>query len=197
MITVSASELEVAIKRVRHAAATDKGRPILATILFEGRDRTTIRVVAADNYRIAIQDVRAVDDDGHDGNDAMAIGRSPVDVVDLRLLMPFLAMTRKRTLKLSVADGRLRVDDGFRSIDLRVVDGAYPKYEDVVDMYEPKAVSVAVRPEFVADVGKALGAHAAFMKLRFGGPFDPVFVDGVDGYREIIMPVRTASEDKA
>src|SRR3972149_3977778 len=53
-ITVHAPDLLRALRLVKHAAAAlEEGRPIIATILFEG-DADGFRLVAADNYRIGI-----------------------------------------------------------------------------------------------------------------------------------------------
>ena len=192
MITVHADELAFAIKRVRHAAATEPMRPILSTILFQAVDPDTIRLVAADNYRIATQDVKVGRSDDDDAG-AMAIGRTPVDLTDIKWLLPFLAVHKRAAITITLSDDKrtMRFSTNWRSLDARVVDGTWPAYETVTDDARAKADRVALRPEFLTDVAKSLGKTTPAMTMRFGDPLHPVIIDTTDGYTETIMPVRT------
>lgn len=193
-VAVLCSELLDGLKAVEHAAADDMARPILATILFTpspdpGEMEAAVRLVAADNYRIATYDVEVCD-----GSPAALEGGLCVAVADVRALRALLkAIPKGAIVGLRRSADRLRFDWSAGGADFRLVDGQYPAYIQALappDMVPPTA-TVSVNPAFLADAGKAFGATPVLIEVR--GELTPVRIvsEAHPRMTEVIMPVRT------
>lgn len=177
-ITVHAPDLVRALKLVKHAAAKDEARPILATVLFEG-DAEGFRLVAADNYRIGIADLTVT-------GDREAFGRVPLPIRELPVVLAVLA-DWKEGVEVASADDRLTFTTKTRSLTVPAMTGMFPAYMSVVPAGERK--DLGLNPAFLSDLGGA--TKNAVARLRVGEWNVPleVVVAELD-YREFIMPVR-------
>jgi len=194
-LVVMSDDLGDALGRVLHAVAPDETRPILSTVLFEGDERG-FRLVAADNYRLAIATVT---------DEACDLGRVPVARSEIAMLRAFLGAYRgDREIAIEFREGpdfagmaktpanrlRLAISDAYRSVSLLVIDGTYPNYAEIVSVAKRRE-KVAVNPSYVVDAARALSKNAPTgMRIEIPiNPKDPVLVAATD-YVEYIMPIR-------
>jgi hypothetical protein len=208
-ITVEARDLLSALVAVIHAAGADDDRPILVSVAIQPRETAdAVRLVASDNYRIAMCDIDAELDEAGDWR-----GTVPAAAEDIKRLIAVLksipdVKTDSCTARVVLTLGRQNTGseiDGPRRLDafvddetpiarlpLRVLDGLYPNV----------AVLIPADPEYVGTFNGQFLSEAA----KFGGAFEPggiirqarstsgatgsfVFTNG--RFTEIVMPVRT------
>jgi len=211
-ITVPARDLLRALVAVVHAASTDDDRPILASVAIQPREAAdAVRLVATDNYRIAMCEVDADLDDAGDWR-----GRVPAALEDVKRLIVVLksipdvkadtcstrvVLTLGRQNLGSEVDGPRRldafVDDDtpIARLPLRVIDGIYPDVGLVI-------------PRDAEHVGAFTGKYLA-EAARFAGEFGTAgivlqsrsdkgatgpFVFRSDRFTEIVMPVKTGED---
>lgn len=175
---IESKALNAAIGRVIHAVADNEARPILNCILFEG-DEDGLRLIAADNYRIAVADVAE--------GDYSALGRINLPMDQVAILRAFLAKY-SRSFALSHADDKLTATDGTDTVTLRLLHGTFPNYRAVIDVPVPRS-TLNVNPKYVMDAMKALKGAA---DVQFDLPdsrLQTVYVKAT-GYSEWIMPIR-------
>lgn len=190
-LEIMPSDLAMAIDRVRHAAGDDETRPILATVLFEG-DADGFRLVASDNFRIAVCEVPLAE------GDPAGFGRHAVHTWDVDLVRALLKSVGKSTLPV-VLEAESDPVDGQRAMTLshghraprlvvRVVDGTYPNYAAVFDRpgREPR---VAFNPRLVGEALAAAKKWDSMNRLELGTSVDPMVLVG-EGFREAVIPVR-------
>jgi DNA polymerase III sliding clamp (beta) subunit (PCNA family) len=182
VIEVGAKALDTALGRVIHAAAENEARPILCTILFEG-DEQGFRLVAADNYRIAVATLLS--------DDASGFGRIPLAVEWVPTLRAFLK-TCKGNVILSTAKLRLIVTSPSASVSLRTVDGTFPNYASVIPTSGP---AYGINPAYVADTAKA--TKGLILRLAKNADVTAPFLIEAEDYREAIMAVRIVDPDGA
>lgn len=199
-VVVRTGDLAAGLAAVEHAIAADEARPILTTVLFaasppiERWSLGGLRLVAADNYRIAIYDLRVVDGSAAAlGESGLPLRRDDVDV--LRRLLK--AQRRAVDIRIRVRDRRLRFEAGGSAVEAMAMDGTFPKYGELFerpDLSAPPLATVALNPGFLADLGKAFGKRPhAVVEVR--DPLTPVMVrtdDDLGRMTEILMPVRTS-----
>lgn len=176
-ISFHAPDLARALRLVKHAAAKEENRPILATILFEADDKG-FRLVAADNYRIGIADVDA-------SGDLETFGRVPLPVDELPAVLAVLAGWKEAVTV--AADGEhLTFTTKIRTVTVRTMHGTYPRYETILG---GDRTDIGINPKFLSDLGKA--TKDAEARLSIGAWNTPVEVEieSLD-YREYIMPIR-------
>jgi DNA polymerase III sliding clamp (beta) subunit (PCNA family) len=169
--------MDKALGRVWHAVATDEERPILATVLFEGVAQG-FRLVAADNYRIAIA---TLSEEDHSDFGRVALPRMYVST-----LRAFLKAW-KRTVSVKVEGERLVVGDSRDQLALRYMNGTFPNYASVIPNGGPV---VGVNPKYLADTAAA--TKGLILKLTKGETLEAPFVITAEDYREAIMAVRVA-----
>lgn len=211
-ITVGAQDLLRALVAVIHAAGTDDDRPILASVAIHPRG-AAVRFVASDNYRIAMCEIDAENEETGDWR-----GHVPAALDDVKRLIVVLksipdiraedcasqvVLTLGRQDTESEIDGPRRLDafvdneTPIARLPLRVIDGLYPNY----------ALLIPADPEHVGTFSAQYLSEAA----KFGGAFEPggiirqaraasaldpfVFRNG--RFTEIVMPVRTGEEPAA
>jgi DNA polymerase III sliding clamp (beta) subunit (PCNA family) len=196
-VNIVAGRLDAALDTIKHASADNEARPILASIAFVG-DEQGFRIVAADNFRLAIAELEVLED-----SDPASFGTAVVPR-DALAGIRWLLGTAKRSKRVPVPVQIERPDDTpfvtFRVWDselrVRLVDGNYPKWGDVLASATSKVTGrVDVRPSFLGDVGKALRGSAR-VAVEFGGPLDPVVItagDDAERYTEIVMPIWTVT----
>jgi hypothetical protein len=189
-------DLSAALDKVIHAAASDRGRPILNGIHFLG-DESGLRLQAADNYRMA--EARVTDEDASEFGSAVV----PLDdIAGIRWLMKGYT---KPTSTIPMALGRGTAENGapqpvtvtlsFRTLTLRVIDGKYPRFDTLWEQEAGrKRSSVKVNPKYLADTGKAVQKWETGVTVAFAGPLDTILVTE-DGYRELIMPIRVVPDE--
>jgi DNA polymerase III sliding clamp (beta) subunit (PCNA family) len=161
-----------------------------------------LRVVAADNYRIAWADMGLEPVEGR-GRE-FTIARADVLFL-IRWLKAYKGRDRvvPTLVTLTVSEERLEVAIGRPDSTLRkiapvlsfwLVDGQFPNYAQLIPE-KSDTPSVALNVRYVEDVGKAMRtvASAGIVKLYITDPLAPVLIEayGADG-GEIIMPVKTA-----
>jgi DNA polymerase III sliding clamp (beta) subunit (PCNA family) len=196
---VSAPRLKAGLDAVFHAVSSDFFRPVLAAVLFEDA-MASLRLVAADNYRVAIYDVPlAGGGDAKFGSRRVLLPRPEVKV--LRAVLSSL----KSVVRLSLVVGpplpvsgstptskfRLRVDWGYGVIDLHLMEGTFPDYEKLMrpELAEP---SVTLSGQYMAEAGKAFGKSIVLVEIG-PDPLSPVIFRDGGPLTEIVMPVRPAS----
>ena len=203
-ITVAAPDLLRALVSVIHAASTDDTRPILASVAIDPRAEA-VRLVASDNYRIAMCDVDADVDAAGDWVGPVAAASE--DVKRLVAVLKSIADVRDEscTARVVLTLGRKDTEslDGPRRLDafvdddtpvarlpLRVLDGLYPNV----------SVIIPAAPEHVA----TFNGHYLSEAAKFGSAFEPGGMirqarsGGTDGafvftngrFIEVVMPVK-------
>jgi hypothetical protein len=209
-ITIPAQDLLRALVAVIHAAATDDARPILAAVAIQPRETAdAVRLIASDNYRIAMCDVDAELEEAGDWR-----GTVPAAVEDVKRLVAVLKSvpdirtdecTARVVLTLGVKgldgasprrlDAFVNDETPIARLPLRVIDGLYPN----------TALLIPAAPEHIATFNPQYLSEAA----KFGGAADPdggglisqawsgkgsdgpfVFLSG--RFTEIVMPVKAA-----
>lgn len=182
---VHARNLRRALRHVRHAAETSFDRPVLRCICLANRDGG-LWAVASDNYRLAFALVPSV------GNPAVVGDRSTVlDSDAIGTLLGFLK-GRDEQVELSVDKRTLRVGGVDSASIVPLFDEAFPDV-DAITRRLPVAAFVSHNPYRVAGAIRAARRHAdaTLIRLAQSGPSDPIVIEA-DGYREIVMPVRTS-----
>lgn len=185
--TVKAGHLLVALKAVKHAAAsTEDNKPILATVVFVADGPSTIRVVAADNYRIATCRIPA---EGAVADLADII----LSILDVPSVIAFLAsLPEDGDVYLRRSGQTLALDySPSHSLSVALVDGSYPDVRVVMEPAERGASRLAFNPLFLKEAGAAAlsGKFDPVIVMRFGESLSAVSF-GCGAYRETIMPVR-------
>jgi len=201
MITVSGHALGRAIRRVNHARLHQErhARPILDTIHLELYPVGWLRLVAADNYRLAVADVLI---EPTEAGPPYEFGPFNLMGDDVARLLAFLPTDHSRVqleTRTDVAKGPtivLTVPGVSRSITLRGMDGTYPAYAQIIAEKGPTGTPIAVNIRYLREVGgrTAKGDHVHFgdtVTVTVGRP-DRMFVvaDEKDHFTEYIMPVR-------
>lgn len=184
---VRAPDLAAGLAAVWHAIAAEDARPILGTVCFEPAP-DALRLVAADNYRIAMYDVPLVA--AEVAGTAQFAGRPVLRRADVKALRAILAPLHG-PVTLTVADGRLGVDWKDGNAEFRFMDGTYPDYALILRPEAPPTVTV--NPKYLAEAGRAFG-KAITVAVEIAGPLSPVVLRGAGiPFVEVIMPVRTAA----
>lgn len=199
-LTVGANELREALALVIHAAEKPKGnRPVLETVFFEIKHLrgkpVSLRLVTADNYRIAWADVfnpvppadPVVTADKDFGSFLLPIDTAVALVKDLK--PPKFGKPSPVEIALTDAFGSIAQGGNVRSF--RPMDGQFPNYDKVIPNRKPKLV-VGVSGKYLADVAKAFGDDEALVLAFTGDPLKPITVSsyGKSNHGSIIMPTR-------
>lgn len=179
-VDIGSKELNAAIGRVWHAVADEEARPILTCILFEG-DADGLRLVAADNYRIAIVDVAE--------GDFTAIGRINLPRAQVTILRAFLAKY-KREVIVSHDGSKLTATDGTDTVTLRLMDGMFPNYRAAITEVPVARSGVTVNPQYLIDAMKALKGALTGTRIELPDAALQTIYVKADGYSEWIMPIR-------
>jgi DNA polymerase III sliding clamp (beta) subunit (PCNA family) len=183
-VTVAGWALKAGLRRVEHARADDEARPILTYVLFEARAEG-LRLVTADNYRIAIQ---TIEYEPETKPDHEAFGTFLLEGRHIRVLMAMLP--KKGIVTLTYADRLMTFAVDDFSIAIRCADGQYPNYEQVAIPTGDPTVVVALNPRYLAELGGG-NRGAVTCRLAVRDPLTPIVFEDTDGlYTEILMPVR-------
>lgn len=181
---IRAPDLAAGLAAVWHAMATEEARPILATVCFEPVP-DALRLVAGDNYRIAMFDVPLIE-----GADTEQFSNRPVlDRADVKALRAILALLRDN-VTLTVADSRLGVHWKDGNAEFRLMDGTYPEYAQILRPETPPTVFLA--PKYLVEAATAFRKAGGYtLGIEIADPLSPVVLraPGVP-FVEVIMPVR-------
>lgn len=178
-IATNAGAFRDLLGRVEHAASRQLDRPILHAVLLEGED-DALRAVAADNYRIAVGKL-AVTGEGE-------FGPAVIFLEDVDLIRAFLKpLSKSVPVTVRVEENRLTVEQGKRALTVLLVDGKFPKYQEVVKK-NGHAVTLGIDPRLLTGIVKG---GEILMKLHIGAATDPIAFES-DDYAEYVMPVRLA-----
>lgn len=192
-ISCSSKALEGALKRVEHAMADDEARPILAGVLLEG-DKLGLRVVAADNYRLAIADIA-------DG-DFSELGSVCVPRDELGIVRAFLKVWPKdhpihierRSSGPMTGQPSLVLSDDYRRVEVRLYDGMYPNYRILLTAKKSDRESIGINPAYLVEASRSVpkGEVVAIRLPATRAKLSAAVQVSGKGYTEIIMPVRLA-----
>lgn len=190
VVTMEARVLLTALKLVSHAAADTYERPILAAVLFEG-DTEGFRLVAADNYQLAIADVELT------SGEAAAWGRIVVPIGELKSVALLLARLGDRSVVVAADGHHVTFTGPDSSVRVRQVDGAYPAYSQILAAMSTETRSVAIDPRFLKEAAR-VARGATHVRLTIGSWCEPILFEAKDlGFREYIMPFRTVEDARA
>lgn len=178
-ITVEAPAFVKALSNVRHALARDRSRPVLHCVLLESNERG-FRLVASDNYRMAIASVP--------GDSQPAFGQRLIDADDVTLLLRFLK-GRSGLLLIEATEPTVTFTTGLYGLTLPLVLGTYPDTA-IVEGAVNALTTMGVNVDFLRELPKGPGP---LLRMTVGGPKDPILLRG-DGWREYIMPALLAPE---
>ena len=187
-VTVHSARFVEALGLVAHAASQRYERPVLNTIVVDADDKG-VRLIAADNYRIAIADV---------SDEASDFGRAMIWLRDIPLVKSILRAHRG-SAELSVDDtsARLTVAAGPLSLTVKLCEGQYP------DINHPNLKwgrdgrrQIAVNPQYLSEVTRALAKQTAAIRVYAGETPETSILVTADDFREVIMPLRMAGEDR-
>lgn len=212
VVTIGAPDLLRALSAVIHAASTDDARPILASVAIEPRDVSeTVRLVASDNYRIAMCQVDA---ETHEtGAWTAPVPAATEDVKRLVAVLKSIPDIRAEDCAARVVLTLGRRDSDYRStrldafidaegtpvarLPLRVIDGVYPDVMSVVPR-APRRVA-AFTGLYLSEAAKFAGAfsEAGIVTQASSGTSDGPFVFRAGEYTEVVMPVRIDTERPA
>ncbi len=193
-VKVRGDDLKDAIDLVRHAAdQVGYARPILAGILLE-RDDVFLRLVAADNYRLATAEIKI------DEYSAESWRPAIISIQEIPLIRMLLG-GRNGHVKPGIWTTLTRVDDTHLDVEtqaglvrVHLIEGKYPNYRDVLaekrDAAERRAYTV--KAAFLNEVAKIPRAKVGTVKISLAGPKDPIRVELTRmNYTETIMPADT------
>ena len=187
-IIVNSRDLAQGLGAVIHAASTDPMRPVLHGVLFEGR-QGKLRLVAADNYRIAYAEIEA---------DALSEAPLilPLDVAST-LLKDCKATKMPDRVTITFDETGATIAFGFGvTRNVRVAQGPFPNYVQVIPVDREHDRTIGLSARQLADLSALTDSsirhqHSTDTALRvtFGGPLDLIIVRGEYG-TEVLMPVR-------
>ena len=186
-ITVHAARFVEALDLVRHAASPRFERPVLNTVMVDADDKG-VRLVAADNYRIAIADV---------SDEASEFGRAMIWLRDIPLVRSILRAHKGPAL-LTVDDKsmRLTVAAGALSLSVKLCEGQYP---DITDPRLQWGMAgrrpLGVNPQYLSDVTRVLAKQSSAIRLYAGETSESPILVTAERFRSVIMPVRMAGAD--
>ena len=189
---VDAKVLLDALNRVKHAAATDEARPILMSVVIEGLDDDSLRVSAADNYRIATMRVWV-----HETSAAFPRVVVPIEdgVPVLVALLKAAPKGSSAVLMANVASDKptLAIDTTIGSGEVRLVYGTYPDIDAIIGPSLGYKRLISVNPKYLADAGKA--TPDAVIEFRFEAWDKPILITANDSdYAELVMAVRVPAD---
>lgn len=193
-ILVRPDHLLGAIARVQHAVAVDETRPVLTTLCLEVRGET-LRLCAADNYRIVVSEIEIQGQTGEWTGQAL-VPREEIAAIKW-------VLGRKPNPNLSVElvhdaeHSRLGVKLLDRGVTLRLYDAPFPNVDQVDDKLQTPPSVVTVNPRYLADAGKAAKDHLVGVVIEVREQLTPIVIraltdDGIT-FREILMPIRATS----
>jgi DNA polymerase III sliding clamp (beta) subunit (PCNA family) len=189
-----------AILRVEHAMADDMARPVLATIRVERLEGTDpgLRLVAADNYRIAWADIHM---DAEGFTEPFLIRRNDLPLLKAWLKSAGMVVSMEVESETTsvppvvvglpprdLTESWLTFKGNHRAaLTLRLEPGTYPDWSQVMPV-GPQMV-IGINPIFLRDLGKSLGHGLA--KLHVRAPELPLYFEDYGG-GEVVMPYRIA-----
>jgi DNA polymerase III sliding clamp (beta) subunit (PCNA family) len=190
-LTVHSTRLIEGIDLVKHAASTHpQQRPALNCILLEG-DAKGVRLVAADNYRIAIADI---------SGEASEFGQALIWLRDIPLVVSIARATSKGSVELTLDGYRLTVATRALTLGLNLCEVSFPDYRSVDTMSfgtEGRSLLLGINPQYIGEALRALGRTTNSVAIYTGATAEtPLLIDSPD-YRELIMPVRLAEARSA
>lgn len=190
-IIVNSRDLAQGLGAVIHAASTDTMRPTLNGVLFEGR-QGQLRLVAADNYRIAYAEIAA--DTLSDEPLVLSLDVALALLKDCKALK----VPESVTITWDNPDGVTLTYHGTTR-RVRGIDGTFPNYVQVIPIDRDNDVTIGLNARMLADIAAltdakrptryGYGQNVGTLRVTFAGPTDPIIVRGEYG-TEIIMPVR-------
>lgn len=192
-VRVHSKDLLLAISRVQKSLADDEARPILTYILIEGTE-TGLRFVAADNYRISVQEITGA----HDGGDFAAWPPSLLRKDDLPTVVAWLKSLGRNGGEVVIGvpehakteDPSLAFAGPYGAISVRQGWGKYPDWRMVgIEPEEGQKPSVVVNPRLIAELASVL-RHETILRVYISDPLKPVILRGPEGFTQVIMPLR-------
>jgi DNA polymerase-3 subunit beta len=151
-----------AVAQVVPAAGTDPARPILTGVLIEA-EGDGMRLVATDSYRLAVRDLP---------------GPSPKKPV----LVPASALhllTKAVEVRYGVAYGWASFDTDLGLISTRLIEGDFPQYRNLFDMFDSDASTALVDRQSLLDgIARTRPFHNIVSPVRLSlGPEPEVAID--------------------
>lgn len=192
--TAEANTLGKLIGEAALFASADTMRPILAAVRFE-RHAGCLRLVATDSYALGIFDTKTELAEGFDAQ--------LVEADTLAAVAKTLAKLKYGPVTLTFADKWLEVETSDTMTKVRLIDGEFPRYEQLNPTIEPHADGwPALNTTYLALFGKLLlarqapkrGKSVSFgLKFECFGPLKPVRFTGTSedcDFVGLLMPVR-------
>jgi len=187
-ITLAVGDLAAGLRAVRHAMARADDRPILAGVCLEGDD-DGFRVIASDNYRVAVYELLS----GPDALEQSAVAEFGRRVVPRNEVVALLAWLKTFhdiiRVQITVAEPRITFSTAHGSFEARLVNGEYPDWSAIEPPEDRDGSRLKLATRFLADFGRAAGV-AGVIQLNLGKPWEPVLIRVLGTpLREIVMPV--------
>lgn len=154
-VEVSASELFGALGRVTPAASTDNARPLLAGVNIS-TDAQGATLVATDTYRLAAAKLEGTGQ-GLAGQAVTLPAKALGEVANL--------IGQGETILVSIEEGFASFTTDAGSVIIRLVEGAYPKWQSLVPQNPP--VKVTVDGADLADALRRALVVAAYEAVTF------------------------------
>lgn len=154
--TMKGTTLAAAIKRVAVAASTDEVRPVLTGVLWN-HDGETLRLVATDSYRLALEDLETGPSQEREA------------VVPGAFLRELARLLTEADVTLQFGDSQVRAEGAGFQLSSRLIEGEYPKYRQLVPEGYPSKL-VANREALAIAVGqvKVVAGARTPVKLHLG-----------------------------
>lgn len=188
VVRLQTQDLIDGIVRAKVGLAYDTSRPILAHLLVEPMPRG-IRLIAADNFRITLQEI-----EGSPDYPFTDIPRTLLWGEDLKSLLAFLKANRKDETEVRFESDLVTFTPipGRGSMSLIPGSGTYPNYESVLPDVSEMEVSVSVDARLLGGILVA-AKDATQVRFYIRGPVDPVVLEFPGtGFRALLMPLRMA-----
>lgn len=135
-VTIDASALSEALRKVVRAASTDEGRLVLTGVLLTA-EADGLRLVATDSYRLAVCDLPGVSVLGADQK-VIVPGRA------LAELQRLLGAGDQVVLRLGERDATFEV--GSVRLTTRLIDAEFPNYRQLIPGSHPNTLTVEREP---------------------------------------------------
>lgn len=156
-VTVPSEVFSRAVKRVVQFVSNDASRPVLTGCFFESME-TGLRIVATDSYRLAYQDVPAVQ------------VKFVNCIVPARALVEVVKQFDQGDVQVTITDREVMFSSASLTIMSRLIEGQYPPYKNLIPKGVPAWVTVVDREEFagVLDRVQVMARDAAPVQLNIG-----------------------------
>lgn len=148
---IKAEDFSEAVEKVTIAASTDETRPVLSGVLWKVVDKN-VQLVATDGYRLSLVSLEAPEEGKEE-----KWRKTVEEILEKGLIVPARALKDAQRLIEELGVDKLEVNVakdknllifkiGEGEITTRLIDGAFPNFEQVIPKEEKNVIEIEVEP---------------------------------------------------